>query len=266
LYTTDACLSTPTTAAIEQWVQEGGYLFGSCAAGSRNEFDEPGPGLAKVFGIESTFKVQVQPGEYRYRGGLNNLPYLDQVAVEPTEELGEPGRFGVLGVKVAVKPTTGRVVGQFRDQSTAMVVNSFGKGKAVYVAACPGLSYLKDARFVPAELKEKYPSTQRRLLGALVRVRGVSPPLELSHDVVEAGLYDAPRGCALVLANFTYQPIDQLTVRVPVVRSPRTVRSLENGPLPFQRSEAGPGRTAQGYPFVIEFSTRLGINDIILLE
>jgi hypothetical protein len=28
----------------------------------------------------------------------------------------------------------------------------FSRGKAVYVGACPGLSYLKGARFVPAEL------------------------------------------------------------------------------------------------------------------
>jgi hypothetical protein len=39
-----------------------------------------------------------------------------------------------------------------------------------------------------------------------------------SHPVVEAGLYDAPTGTALVLANFSYRPIEALAVRVPIAR------------------------------------------------
>ena len=46
------------------------------------------------------------------------------------------------------------------DQAVAI---DFGRGKAVYVGACPGLSYLKDAGFVPMELKERYPPIQRRV-------------------------------------------------------------------------------------------------------
>src|SRR5438445_10431969 len=75
-------------------------------------------------------------------------------------------------------------------------------------AAGPGLSYLKDAGFVPAELKERYPLAQRRLLTGLVAVCGVVRLIELSHPVVEAGVYDAAAGTALILANFTYRPID----------------------------------------------------------
>ena len=88
----------------------------------------------------------------------------------------------------------------------------------MYIAGSPGLSYRKDAHFVPAELKERYPPTQRRVLNGLATARGVPRLVELSHPVVEAGVYDASAGTALVLGNFTYQPIDKLSVRMPMAK------------------------------------------------
>ncbi len=138
--------------------------------------------------------------------------------------------------------------------------------KAVYVGACPGLSYLKDAGFVPAELKERYPVTQRRLLAGVAAARGVMRLVELSHPFVEAGVYDAPAGTALILANFTYRPIEALSVRVPLSKPVRVVRSVEYGPLRFTREEASPAFRGQGYDSVAVFITRLGLNDILVIE
>ncbi|HEY3117051.1 MAG TPA: hypothetical protein VGK54_09935 [Chloroflexota bacterium] len=87
-----------------------------------------------------------------------------------------------------------------------------------------------------------------------------------SHPVVEAGLYDAPAGTALVLANFTYRPIEALTVRVPLAKPVQVVRSVEYGPLRFTEEQASPALREQGYGSVAVFTTRLGLNDIILLE
>src|SRR4029077_3521179 len=78
LYTADPCISTTSTKSIESWVREGGTIVGTCDAGMRNEFGEPVEGLAKVFGIQHS-KVDRQPGEYRTRGRLNEIPYLDHV-------------------------------------------------------------------------------------------------------------------------------------------------------------------------------------------
>jgi hypothetical protein len=90
--------------------------------------------------------------------------------------------------------------------------------------------------------------------------------VKLSHPVVEAGLYDAPAGTGLALANFTYWPIEGLTVRVPLVKPARVVRSVEHGPLPFTEERASPSLRVRGYNAVAVFTTRLGLNDIILLE
>src|SRR5262249_29261249 len=154
---------------------------------------------------------------------------------------GEPAEFGVLGVRVTFTPAGSQVIGRFkRNNAPAAVLNEFGNGKAIYVGACPGLSYLKDAGFVPAELKERYPVGQRRLLAGLAAARGVMRLAGLPHPVVEAGVYDAPAGTAVVIANFTYKPIEALTVRVPLARPVRVVRSVDHGPMRFTREEAPP--------------------------
>jgi hypothetical protein len=64
----------------------------------------------------------------------------------------------------------------------------------------------------------------------------------------------------------TYPPIEELTVRVPLAKPVRVVRSVEHGPLPFTEERAAPALRGQGYHSVAVFTTRLGLNDIILLE
>jgi hypothetical protein len=267
LYIVDPNVSAHATAAIEPWVRDGGYMFGSCGAGSRDEFNEPGPGLARVFGIEPVVHSEVHRAEYRVRGGLNGIDYVDLVRLDRTFLLGESAEFGVLGLRVAFTPAGGQVVGRFkRDNAPAAVVNEAGRGKAVYVGACPGLSYLKDAGFVPAELKERYPAARRRLLTGVTAARGVMRLVELSHPVVEVGVYDAPSGTALILANFTYRPIEALTVRVPLAKPVRVVRSAQDGPLRFTTEGASSALRKQGYDSAVVFTTRLGLNDIVLVE
>src|SRR6266511_715662 len=75
LYTVDPNISARATTAIKQWVRDGGYLFGACGAGSRDEFNEPGPGLAAVFGIE-VYRGAGLPGapgtRLRLGGGIHD--------------------------------------------------------------------------------------------------------------------------------------------------------------------------------------------------
>jgi hypothetical protein len=266
LYTVDPNISARATTAIEQWVSGGGYLFGACGVASRDEFNEPGQGLAAVFGIEPAIRSEVRPDEYRVRGSLNWIDYFDRITLDRAPLVGEPAAFGVLGVRISFTPTTGQVIGRFRQSAPAAVVHEFGSGKAVYIGACPGLSYLKDAGFVPKDLKERYPLAQRRIVTGLAAARGVARLAELSHPVVEAGVYDAPGGTALVLANFTYGAIDALTVRLPLPKPVRAVRSAERGPLRFTVEQASPALQMQGYNSLAVFTIHLGLNDIILLE
>lgn len=273
LYATDPCIKQTAMARIADWVRAGGHLYGSCGAGSRNEFGEPVPGLCRVFGIEPIRKAEVQPGRYHVRGALNDMDYLDRIRFPaetsgphaergnqsdqggPAARADSTGWLGVMGVKVALSPAGGKLAGTFRDGSPAAVRHDFGEGRAWCIGACPAIAYIKEAKFVPKALEEQWPADHRRLINAAAYSRGARPLVEVSHPVVEAGVYDAPPGTALVLANFTYRPIEGLEVRLPVARPPKSVRSIERGELSFSSQ-----------PGAVRFTLNLGLNDIVLVE
>ena len=265
LYATDPCVTEKAVAQIKEWVRGGGHLYGSCAAGSRNELNEPYAGLSEVFGIAPAIETQTQKGRYRFRGGLNDIPYADQIHTDE-HELRDTVRFGVIGTSVKIKPVSATVVGRFEDDAPAVILNAFGEGRTAYVAGCPGLSYLKDAKFVPRELKETYPSVQRQFINARARSSGAPRLVQLSHPVVEAGVYDAPKGTALVLANFTYQPIPELSVVLPLPKRPKTVRSLTHGAREFAVEPLSAELHAPAFQYQVRFALPLGLNDIVLVE
>ena len=263
LYATDPCISEAATSKIIAWAKAGGYLYGTCAAGSRNQFNEPSAGLSPVFGVEPSAATQVQTGRYHIRGALNDLPYIDQI--QAADDSGDeiPTSIGVIGTKVALKPTTAETIGVFRNGAPAVVTHDFGKGKAIYIGACPGLDYIKEAKFVPSELKEKWPADIRRLINSQAGASGASRLVELSHPVVEAGVYDADAGTALVLANFTYEPIQKLEVSLRTSKRVKSVRSVSKGKLDFSQETAGIGGSND---YQVKCAVELGLDDILLFE
>ncbi|MCB0406300.1 MAG: hypothetical protein KDD51_16080, partial [Bdellovibrionales bacterium] len=63
LYTTDPNIKRQAVDKIVKWVSEGGYVFASGNAGTKNEFNEPVSGLANVLGVRAgaTAELQVAP-------------------------------------------------------------------------------------------------------------------------------------------------------------------------------------------------------------
>ncbi len=260
LYVTDPCVSTSACGAIRAWVAAGGSLYGSGGAASRDEFGEPQPGLAGVFGLQPGPVVQVQDGRFDLRGALNALPWLDEV-----KPAGGPA-FGALGLKARATPAGAKVTGTFKDGSPAVFQHSHGKGRAVYTATCPAVSYAKDARFVEKALAEKWPATQRDFINSAARQSTAPRLVKLSHPVVEAGIYDSPEGTALVLANFAYTPIPRLQIEVPVRKAPAKVTSMEKQALPFTTAPADEKLAAAGWPLIVKCEVALGWNDILTFE
>jgi hypothetical protein len=260
LYTADPCISAGATESIKQWVRDGGTVVGTCAAGSRNEFAEPTSALAEVFGIDSKLAADCQPGEYRERGRLNEIAYRDKVKLADDE-------VGVVGVRATIQPRGGEVKATFAsDAKPAVVEYRFGKGRSLYFATTPGIGYIKDAKFVANALAEKWPAKQRQALTRFAKEAGAAPLVNLSEPVVEAGIYEAPTGSALVLANFTYKPVSELKVEVPMRGEVATVKSLEHGPLKFESGPAPASQQADGFRHIVRFTMSLGDDDLVVLE
>ena len=263
LYATDPCIRRKAAEQIAQWVRRGGYLYASCAAACRDEFNEPSDALAEVFGIDPEVAFEAQPGEYRVRGRLNQIPHLDRLTLPERALAPESLSFGVIGARVEIRPKGARVLATFQDGKTPAVLhNSFGQGEVIYFATTPGISYIKDAKFVPRELKETWPKPHRRTINAWAHRAGAPRLVELSHPVVEAGVYDADGGTALVLANFIYEPIEHLDIALPVSRRIRSVRSVAQGNLRFTEE----GNTDGTYRWKIKCRVDLGLTDVLLFE
>jgi hypothetical protein len=169
--------------------------------------------------------------------------------------------MGVVGAKITFKPAAAQVVAIFKDGAPAVVTSEFGKGKTIYVGASPGVTYVKDANFVPAELKEQWPADLRRFINGQARQSGAPRLVELSHPVVEAGVYDAEEGTALVLANFAYEPIRRLEISLSMPRPAKSVRSLAKGALAFDQKETEP---KDRHAYRVTCTVELGLNDIVL--
>ncbi len=260
LYTADPCISAGAADSIKQWVQDGGTVVGTCAAGSRNEFGEPTTALAEVFGIDSKLSADCQPGEYRERARLNEIAYRDKVK-------SEDGETGVVGVRATVQPRGGEVKATFeKDGKPAVVENHFGKGRTVYFATTPGIGYIKDAKFAATALTEKWPANERQVLTRFANEAGAARLVNLSEAVVEAGIYEAPTGTALVLANFTYKPVDSLKVEIPMRNEVAAVKSLEHGPVKFETGAASASQQADGFRYVVRFTMPLGDDDLVVFE
>ena len=88
LYVADPCVSSGACAAIARWVQEGGWVYGSCGAASRNEFNETTAGLADVFGLAPDAETVVQRGRFDQRGGAERSPLAGPNPARPG-----PGRI-----------------------------------------------------------------------------------------------------------------------------------------------------------------------------
>lgn len=265
LYVTDPCISEEAIKEIKKWVKNGGYIRGTCAAGTRNQFNEKISGLSDVFGIKPHPEIKTQQGRWHIRGALNEIPYLDTIqAIGDRKSLPLAPQFsyqeplGVIGVKVSFKPTTGKVFAIFNDGSPAAVINKYGKGYAEFIGSCPAIAYGKEAKFVANDLKEKWNSNSRKwVIGNVIQKS--YKPVEISEPVVEVGVYDSKYGTAIVLANFTYQPIKNLHIKVDVSKKPLKVVSCEKGLLNFEVQSVK-------NIYRVNFSLELGINDIVLIE
>ncbi len=260
VYTADPCLRQDAMDKIRGWVRGGGFLVGTGAAGSRNEFNEEVPGLGPLFGLSTVRSPEVQTGPFHLRAALNRIPDLDRYPLPPPASTGSV--IGAIGIRVpVVAEPRARILATFTNGDPAVVARDYWRGGTLYIASCPGLAYGKAAGFVARELKEKWPADIRAFLTGPARARGVQPRVELSEPVVEAGVYDAPNGSALVLANFTYKPVTNLAVTLRLPFKPGKVTSAETGARPFT------GETVEkGDSWRCAFTVNLDLNDILLIE
>jgi hypothetical protein len=251
LYITDWCVSRKASAAIDEWVRNGGVLYLSGGAATRDEFYEPyvPPFASQLWPDDAAARLQSQalqtlqesPADkprrlkYNERRDLQGLAPLTKVKVG----LGQPFELPVLGARAGLRPDVNHPFATFEDGTPAGATIVYGRGQVMGLGFLPMLAYGQGANFKPTTLEEKWPLQPRTLIEmplALAKVTGVA---RASVPVVETSLLAGPNGAALILANYTYQPVANLTVDLKLSQPVKRAISTEGKPVKLQKIPGG---------------------------
>lgn len=144
----------------------------------------------------------------------------------------------VFCVRSRIKATGGKVQSKFSDGSPAIVTKTTGKGKTIYCAFLPSLSYYKPAiplrpvdrgasddamiHFLPTEFDPR----AARLIA--LPAANLKRPVTCSQPLVETTVIRSKRGVVIPLINWTGRPLKNLRVHV-MIPTPGAKITLASG-------------------------------------
>jgi hypothetical protein len=240
LYMTDWCVSRAAAAQIDAWVKKGGVVYLSAGAATRDEFYEPymPPFATQVWPENAANRLKVESHRYNERIDLPTLPPLAKAQIHVE---GSPASFELpaLGCLLPLRSDVANPFARFSDGSPAGTEAEYGKGKVIAVGFLPMLAYGQRAGFKPTTLEEKWPDAPRRLIQIALQTGHISPVAQCDQPVVETNLLTGSKGSVLVLVNYTYQPIHNLTVDLKLDYPISRASSTEGIELKFEKTDTG---------------------------
>jgi hypothetical protein len=240
LYLQGVQLRRRAAAAITEWVANGGVLFATAGAGTRDEYDQPSATLESVFGAHSArFALFADAGR----------PYYEFRLLRPrgrmwtTTALGIPAMsFDRLCAEETLEPAADAIViAQDDAGAPAAVRHAYGRGTALRVAGLPGLAYLHDAvaksGYDPASYQPRAfrPAlrdfiTSAALLAKAEKVGTNAPTVEIVRN-------DAVDRSVLIVVNHG-EPVPAFVMDVPDLRG-TTAYSATGTPVTVSRGARG---------------------------
>jgi len=241
LYITGQCLTRKAAAKIDEWVRKGGVVYLSGGAATRDEFYTPFvPAFAKTVWPADAAKVFVkeQGHSYNERG---DLPTIKPLTTAKVTAGGQTFEMKVIGDRLNLKDglPAKALLATYADGKPAGASVSYGKGTVIAVGFLPGLA---SSPFKPGQttLDEVWQPEPRQLfrLPLALGLKG-KQNVALSVPVVEGSLLTGKAGSALVLVNYTYQPVKELKVLITPQCKFTTATSTEGVPVQVIRTAKG---------------------------
>jgi hypothetical protein len=237
LFVNGQCLTRKASAKIDEWVKQGGLLYLSAAAATRDEFYEPllPPFAAAVWPADAARKAEKQGG-HAYNERVD-LPTIKPLATVRLTDDAKAAPLRAIGCRLDLREglPSEDIFARFDNGRPAAAVVSYGKGTVTAVGFLPGLAY-SPFRQNQTTLDEVWPDAPRKVI-----LRGIAGRLDefcavaVSQPVVEANLLRSSKGSALVLVNYTYRPIERLTLRLRSIPPFRAALSTEGERVEVQR-------------------------------
>jgi len=257
-YLSDPNITRAAAAKLAAWVQAGGTLILTAGAGEFDEYNRPLDTLNKLLPYR---RNAVQTLQAKGTGGrsLSLLKSFGAVTDGNTkiDIRSVQQKFSGVG-NAQIKST-------FADGSPAALRSNAGKGAVISEGYLPAIDYMCKAlgeqkphvselekidgnEDVPGqEVAEqlssteksynpwKYPAGIRDAIIAPVRAANVQTPIQCSVPLVDAVYMTCDKGIVIPLANYTLQPIKDMTLDIEVNKPFRTVRSVNQGALKYEK-------------------------------
>lgn len=240
LYLADQHVSSAASAKIAEWVRNGGTLFATAGAGMFDELNQPNKVLRELLGVDQTSLDA--PEDQQLIWIKQDLPWIN-----PIDQVGE---MPVMAVRSRIQANDAEVLARFEDESPAVTKREVGKGKAIYAAFLPGLSYFKPAipkrvvdrgatddafvHFLPTE----FDPNAAELIGSAAAE--IEKPVECSNPLVESTIIESENAILIPLINWTSDTGAGLEVLVRIshknarLASGRLLSSKEKGVYEFK--------------------------------
>jgi len=256
LYVVGAEMLAEAIDPLRQWVENGGTLYATGGGGLSDQYRRPNSALKDVYGIKSN-DLNRAVRHIRPRNTLPTAEPLDTARIESMESFPSI-ELPALLYRESFEPATADVVGRYAsDNSAAVLVNAYGKGRAIYSGILAGIAYITPAFTDSSDvLPVDFPADRRGFATVAPQLAGVTPPVKTSHALVEAQYMEGENGAVVILTNWNPEPIEELTVSFPGLADVKRVRSLratgyfkgafggqDAGRLELSPTEGSPGVT-----------------------
>lgn len=237
LYVVHESVPAKAAAAIDKWVKAGGRLWTAGWGAAKDEYNTPSDVWNAMLGIRAR---SWQPaGDTKRLGELTNYadayrPYFSRwCRLEPAAGVAISGATSLKQAS-AVVPEGEAPVKAYRRR--------YGRGLVQVVPWTAGKEYIDGATTVDGALAKaaiRYPADDRRAVIAGFAREAVQPPAITSVSQVQAWPLWSARQGAVLLANYTGNPADMVTVAFAAPFTVKSVASVYAGPLKFARRSGG---------------------------
>lgn len=260
LYLADQHVSRMASARIAAWVERGGRLFATAAAGMFDEYHRPNSVLRSLMGVDAPRLIA--PDKVQVHLIKQDLPFVPAIETASWGDARLPA-FGAI-TRVAAHPDA-VVEATFSDGSPAVVTRKAGQGETRYCAFLPGLTYFRPA--IPQRpldrgarddsmgqlLPREFEQAAGRLIGSLAQ--NLPRPVRCSQPLVEANFLRSPSGSVIVLINWSGKPISGLRVSI-------------HTPFPWQHASTASGGKVSVFrqPERTELVLDLDVADVLVLR
>lgn len=272
LYVIDPNVREATQRKIAEWVKAGGTLYVGPGGAEWNEYNQPCTILNEALGVKSR-ALATQPEWLKWASAFYGwqpvkfqYQQLDMLTADHPL-LGGKLSLPAWGVKLDMTPSTAKVIGTYGDGKPALLLNQYGKGRALLAGALVGEAYVRqhypqDRKTVGREGWDfNLGAEPRRLATALAA--NIERPVSLSLPGIYTSVMDSPQGTLVFLNNATLAAETDLTgalkptvtVSVPVNGRVTSIESARLGKLQYKLNHG-----------VATFTLPLPDVDIILLR